>query len=95
MSRHIVFLKHIPFFYIPSTTHGLTKLDIIRIDPFSKDFDSLSSQVLITSDAPFHVRSICTHYSVDTDTLLSDTLVAPFLSTSPQASSKIVDPPLR
>jgi histone deacetylase 1/2 len=34
MSRHVVFLEHIPFFSIPSTTHGLTRPDIIHIDPF-------------------------------------------------------------
>ena len=33
VSRHVVFLEHIPFFSIPSTTHNLTRSDIIRIDP--------------------------------------------------------------
>jgi hypothetical protein len=35
VSRHVVFLEHIPFFFIPSTTHSLTKSDLIRIDHFS------------------------------------------------------------
>jgi len=43
MSRHDVFLKHIPFFSISSTTHSLTRHDLIRIDPFSEDSDSFSS----------------------------------------------------
>jgi len=34
VSRHVVFLEHIPFFSIPSTTHSLTKTDLIHIDPF-------------------------------------------------------------
>jgi hypothetical protein len=34
VSRHVIFLKHIPFFSISSTTHNLTRSDIIRIDPF-------------------------------------------------------------
>jgi hypothetical protein len=34
VSRHVVFLEHIPFFFISSTTHSLTKLDLIRKDPF-------------------------------------------------------------
>jgi hypothetical protein len=37
---HVVFLEHIPFFYIPSTTHSLTRPDIICIDPFFEDSDS-------------------------------------------------------
>jgi len=43
VSRHVVFLEHIPFFSIPSTTHNLTRPDIIRIDPFSEDSDNISS----------------------------------------------------
>jgi histone deacetylase 1/2 len=37
MSRHVVFLEHIPFFSIPSNTHSLTKTDLIHIDPISED----------------------------------------------------------
>jgi len=95
VSRHVVFLEHIPFFSIPSTTHNLTRPDIIHIDPFFEDSDSLSSQVPSTSNTPFHVRTICTHHSAGTDTLLSGTPEAPFSSTTPQASSEIVDSPLR
>jgi hypothetical protein len=69
--RHVVFLEHIPFFSIPSTTHSLTKSDLIRIDPFSDDSGN---------DTSLHVRSICTHNSVCTDTLLSGTLEAPFFT---------------
>jgi hypothetical protein len=83
VSRHVVFLEHIPFFSIPSTTHNLTRPDIIHIDPFFEDSDSLSSQVPSTSNTPFHVRTICTHHSAGTDTLLSGTPEAPFSSTTP------------
>jgi hypothetical protein len=86
VSRHVVFLEHISFFSIPSTTHSLTKPDLIHIDPFSEDSDN---------DTSPHVRPICTHNFAGTDTLLSGTLEAPFSSTAPQASSEIVDPPLR
>jgi hypothetical protein len=34
VSHHVVFLEHIPFFSIPSTTHSLTRPDIIHIDSF-------------------------------------------------------------
>jgi hypothetical protein len=84
--RHVVFLEHIPFFSIPSTTHSLTKSDIIRIDPFSEDSGN---------DTSLHVRSICTHNSASTGTLLSSAPEAPFSSTTPQTSSEIVDPPPR
>jgi hypothetical protein len=42
VSRHVVFIEHIPFFSIPSTTYNLTRPDLIRIDPFYEDSDSLS-----------------------------------------------------
>jgi hypothetical protein len=45
VSLHVVFLEHIPFFSISSTTHSLTRSDLIRIDPFSEDSDSLLSHV--------------------------------------------------
>ena len=93
MSCHVVFLKHIPLFYIPSTTHNLTIL-IIHINPFLKDFDNISSYVPSTSNTISHVRSICTHHPTGTDTLLSSTPESPFSSTTPQVSSEIVDPPL-
>jgi hypothetical protein len=86
VSRHVVFLEHIPFFSIPSTNHSLTKSDIIRIDPFSEDSGN---------DTSPHVRSICTRNSAGTGTLLSSIPEVSFSSTAPQASSEIVDPPPR
>jgi len=55
MFHQVIFFEHISFFSIPSTTHNLTKPDIIRTDPFFKDPDNISSQVLSTSDIIFHV----------------------------------------
>ena len=43
MSRHVVFLEYIPLFSIASATHDLTRFDLIRIDHFFDDYDSLSS----------------------------------------------------
>jgi len=83
VSSLVVFLKYIPFFFIPSTTHTLTRSDIIRINPFSENSGSLSSQASSTSGTPSHVRSICTHHPAGTDTLLSSTPEAPFSSTTP------------
>jgi hypothetical protein len=95
VSHHVVFLKHIPFFSITCTTHSLTKSDLIHIDLFSDNSDSLSSQGPSTSDTPSHVRQIYTHHYASTDTLLSSTPEALFSSTVSQASSEIVDPYLR
>jgi hypothetical protein len=95
VSHHVVFLEHIPFFSITCTTHSLTKSDLIHIDLFSEDSDSLSSQGPSTSDTPSHVRQIYTHHYASTDTLLSSTPEALFSSTVSQASSEIVDPYLR
>jgi len=83
VSYHVVFLEHIPFFFIPSTTHSLTRPDIICIDPFSEDSDSLSSQVPSTSDTHSHVLLIYTYHSATTNILLFGTLEAPFLSIAP------------
>ena len=55
MSYHVVFLEHIPFFSIPYATHDLARSNLIRMDPFSKDYDSLSSQVPNTLDSPSHI----------------------------------------
>jgi hypothetical protein len=71
-------------FSIPSTTHSLTKSDLIHIDPFSEDSGN---------DTSPYVRSICTQNSAGTGTLLSGTPEALFSFTAPQASSEIVDPP--
>jgi len=94
VSRHVVLLKHIPFFSIPSTTYSLTRSDLICIDSFSKNFDSLLFQVPSTSDTPPHVRPICIYHSTSTDPLLFGTPETPFSSTLPQTSSETVDPPL-
>ena len=76
------------------TTYNLTRPDLICIDPFSKDYDSLSSQVSSTSDTHLHVHPICTHNSESIDTLLSSTPESSFSSTTSQALYEIVDPPL-
>lgn len=94
MSHHVVFLEYIPFFSISSTTHNLTTSDLIRINPFFEDFDSLSSYVPSTSGTPPHVRPIYTHQSTGIDILLSSTPETPFSSTTPQTSYEIMDTPL-
>jgi hypothetical protein len=83
------------FFSIPSTTHSLTRSDLIRIYLFSEDSNSLLSQVPSTSDTLLYIRPIYTYHFTGIDTLLSSTPETSFLSTVPQVSSEIVVPPLR
>jgi hypothetical protein len=78
VSRHVVFLEHIPFFSIPSITHNLTRSDLICIDTFFEDSDSLLSQVPSTSNISSHVRPIHNDHFADTDILLSGTPKASF-----------------
>lgn len=80
MSSHVVFLEHIPFFIIiiPSISHNLTRFDLIFIDSFSKDSNSLSSQVPNTSHTSSNGRPIRTNHFAGTDTLFSSILEALF-----------------
>ena len=55
MSRHVVFLEHIPLFSISSSIHDLTRSDLLHIDPLFEDSNNLSSQVPHTLDTPSHV----------------------------------------
>ena len=41
VSRHVVFLEHIPFFSVPASSHNMTQNDLIRIDPFDIDTDEV------------------------------------------------------
>ncbi|XP_019427158.1 PREDICTED: uncharacterized protein LOC109335479 [Lupinus angustifolius] len=39
ISRHVVFLEHLPFYSIPSDSQNITRSDLIHIDPFVADID--------------------------------------------------------
>lgn len=55
VSHHVVFLEHIPFFLISSSSHNMTKFDLIHIDPFIIDNDvdppSVSHAPVSTTDS--------------------------------------------
>jgi len=72
----------------------LTRFDLIRIDPFSEDSNSLLSQVSSASNTPPHVRSIQNNYYAVTDTLLSGTPEDSFSSMVHLTLFEIVDLPL-
>ena len=78
VSRHVVFLEHIPFFSIPDSTHNLTKSDLIRIDPFSEDQDI----VFTPTPSP-----------TDIGISASDAPITSVQPIPPEATSEIVDPP--
>ena len=98
VSRHVVFLEHIPFFSIPFATHDLTRSDLIRIDPFSEDFESFLSQVPTTSNSPSHVlppfplhytQHVCDSSSANIDTLLYRISDAPSSPMVPQVPLRL------
>ncbi|TXG54110.1 hypothetical protein EZV62_019366 [Acer yangbiense] len=101
VSRHVIFLVHIPFFSIPTSTRDMTKSDLICIDPFSDDTNSLSSPVPCTTDTDPHsvsspfvpITPFPLHYSRRSRTVTSADTGTP-LSDPPttQAPSEIVDP---
>ena len=96
VSCHVVFLEHISSFSISSSIHDLTRYDLLRIDPFYEDSNNLSSQVPSATYTPsHHIQRVVTNSSACTDTLLFGTPKAPSSPIVPQASSEIVDPPLR
>ncbi|KAK4366882.1 hypothetical protein RND71_014762 [Anisodus tanguticus] len=45
VSRNVSFIEHVPFFSIPPTSHGMTKSDLIDIDPFDADCPSDSTSI--------------------------------------------------
>ena len=79
VSRHVVFLEHIPFFSISDNTHDVAKSDLICIDPFSDDFDSPLSHT------PCTVGPSCTSGTH------TPAQVIPTPSMASQAPSEIVD----
>ena len=50
VSRHVVFVEHIPFYSIPATPHDVVESDLINIDPFIDDVSSPSTDHLDSGD---------------------------------------------
>ena len=50
ISRHVVFLEHIPFYSIPSSQYAFTKSDLTCIDPFHTDSNTPSLPVTHNQD---------------------------------------------
>ena len=78
----IIFSIYISFLF-HSTSHNLTRSNLIQIYHFSLDSVSLSSQVPDTSNSLPLVQPIYIDYSVGNDTLFFGTLEAPFFSIVP------------
>ncbi|KAG8371524.1 hypothetical protein BUALT_Bualt13G0096600 [Buddleja alternifolia] len=45
VSRNGSFIEHVPFFSIKSTSHGMSKSDLVEIDPFTTDCTSDSTPI--------------------------------------------------
>ncbi|XP_075489501.1 uncharacterized protein LOC142528343 [Primulina tabacum] len=52
VSRHVVFLEHVPFFSIPVSFHNMTHAYLIRIDPFTSDTDKTLPTTTPETPAP-------------------------------------------
>ena len=95
VSRHVVFLEHIPFFSIPDSPHELTKSDLFNIDPFSDNDESVPSEAPCTTDSvPPHVPPVPI-ISTDAGTLPFDVPDAPPSHVATQAPAETVEPPSR
>ena len=75
--RHVVFFEHITFFSIPTSSHNVTMSDLIYIDHFTLDIDTVP---LTVSQAPFLVSKnvscrVPIDSSVDFGTLAPDTTI--------------------
>ena len=86
ISRHVVFLEHIPFYSIPSSQHVFTKSDLTCIDPFSIDSDP-TPVTHNQNNSNVELGRVDTISSADSD---ASSVHAP-----PQEPSAIVDPPRR
>ena len=81
VSRHVVFLEHIPFFSIPASSHNMTKSDLLCIDPFNTDTEE---------DSPTNPTSS----STESGTLVPE-ISAPHVppSATTQLSPEVADDP--
>ncbi|CAJ2641032.1 unnamed protein product [Trifolium pratense] len=77
VSRHVVFLEHIPFYSLSSDSHTPTRSELAHIDPFAFDDD-------ISSD--------CTIENCRTDTIATPDTNAPSVPTAIQQPLATVDP---
>ena len=95
VSRHVVFLEHIPYFSIPASAHNMTKSDLIRIDPFAVH-DAIVPPVDVPQSSPtlsdHNSCRVPTNISSDTGTLAPDMPIASSPSTAAQSSSETTTP---
>ena len=89
-----MFLEHISFFSIHGSSHNLIKFDLIHIDPFTLDTNTVSPSV---SQAPAPVSDnvsyrVPTDSSVDSGTLVPDATIAPSLPPADQSPFETVAP---
>ncbi|KAI3769398.1 hypothetical protein L6452_00500 [Arctium lappa] len=80
VSRHVVFLEHIPFYSIPINAHNLKKLDVFNLESFSEQEDSTQTP----DSSPTEENA--------TGTPIPDT-IAPPPTTVTQDAPETVDPP--
>ena len=88
----LFFLNIYLSFSIPSSIHDLTRFDLFRIDPFSKDSNNLSSQVPCTSYTPSHVLPLFPLHHIQRVVSTSSAGTCTLLSRKPEAPSSPMVP---
>jgi transposase InsO family protein len=79
VSRHVVFLEHIPFFSLSSDSHAPSRSELTQIDPFGLDNN---------------VSSDCNFENCRDGTTASPNIDIPLVPTATQQPPTTVDPPL-
>ena len=90
-----MFFEHILFFSIPASSHNLTKSNLIHIDPFTLDTNTVSPSVS-QAPAPISNNVSCrasTDSSTDYGTLVPDATIAPSPPTTDQSPPETTAPP--
>nr|GEU52887.1 uncharacterized mitochondrial protein AtMg00810-like [Tanacetum cinerariifolium] len=77
-SRHVDFLKHIPYYFVPASSHNLTQSELIKFDPFDD----------VTHEPPLVLSPIITKHVPETTDATPDTIPETITSTE-----IVVDPP--
>ncbi|GJV35020.1 retrovirus-related pol polyprotein from transposon TNT 1-94 [Tanacetum coccineum] len=88
-SRHVQFLEHVPYFSVPASSHHLTQLELIKLDPFD-DATETSESFTIPQETPQEIPQE-TQQETPTNTTPPVTIVTQPPPTATQSSTEVVD----
>ncbi|GKE25820.1 gag-pol polyprotein, partial [Tanacetum coccineum] len=89
-SRHVQFLEHVPYFSVPASSHHLTQLELIKLDPFD-DTTETSKTFTTPQQIPQETQQETpTNTTTETPPV---TIVTQPPPTATQSSTEVVDGP--